>query len=438
MGLFLSTALAVSAQPTVYIPAAADGATASSFIDGLCIGCSVTGTDDVVGRRQDAARLVVPVGVLSSAGIRVDLPASESANTRAGFVIDDPNGLLDVAVIDRVTVRTYLGATLQESRSGTSLLSLQLMASGLSKVTFRARKAYDAVEIEFDGAVALLTEIDVRYAIITRPTTLDRIVALESDGATASGSTSGLCLGCVVDDLSEAIDLPVATAANLRIPLGIAGSATLTVDYGTMLPAKAWTGFWVSSDADLLDLAVLGAIRIRALNGGAVVGEASGDDLRVTTRPDGLSFIRFRTNEAFDTVSIRISSLIGLSMNLNVHQTLTVPVETASDLDKAPLAAAPSSPARSVAEAGIQLGAPRPNPAAGLARVSLSTDAATQVRVAVYDALGREVAVLHDGTVDAGTRELTLDGTSLSPGTYVVRAASGAEAPQTRVLTIGR
>ena len=33
---------------------------------------------------------------------------------------------------------------------------------------------------------------------------------------------------------------------------------------------------------------------------------------------------------------------------------------------------------------------------------------------------------------------LTLDGTSLSPGIYVVRAASGAEAPQTRVLTIGR
>ena len=438
MGLFLGTALAVSAQPTVYIPTAADGATASSFINGLCVGCSVTDTDDVVGRRQDAARLLVPVGVLSSAGIRVDLPASEPANTRAGFVIDDPNGLLDVTVIDRVTVRTYLGATLQETRSGGSLLSLQLMASGLSKVTFRARKAYDAVEIEFGGAVALLTEIDVRYAIITRPTTLDRIVALESDGATVSGTTSGLCLGCVVDDLLEAIDLPVATAANLRIPLGIAGNVTMTVDYGTMLPAKTWTGFWVSSDADLLDLDVLGAIQIQALNGGEVVGEASGDEIRVTMRSDGLTFLRFRTNGAFDTVQIRVSSLVGLSMGLDVHQTVTVPIETVPGLDEEPLVIAPSSPARSVTEAGIQLGSPRPNPTAGLARASVSTDAPTQIRVAVYDALGREVAVLHDGIVDAGARELTLDGTTLSPGTYVVRAATGAEAPQTRVLTIGR
>ncbi len=65
-----------------------------------------------------------------------------------------------------------------------------------------------------------------------------------------------------------------------------------------------------------------------------------------------------------------------------------------------------------------------PNPSAGATTVSVRAASGTRVRVAVYDVLGREVAVLHEGpsTGDVGA---ALDAGRLPAGTYVVRAAVG-------------
>ncbi len=78
-----------------------------------------------------------------------------------------------------------------------------------------------------------------------------------------------------------------------------------------------------------------------------------------------------------------------------------------------------------------------PNPVLGLGAVSLRLDAAQPVRLAVVDALGREVAVLHDGPLVAGTHRLGLDTAGLPAGVYVVRAVGrGMAASQT--LTVIR
>ncbi len=77
-----------------------------------------------------------------------------------------------------------------------------------------------------------------------------------------------------------------------------------------------------------------------------------------------------------------------------------------------------------------------PNPAADHATIRLTLAAAGDARVAVYDVLGREVAVLLDGpAADAPT--LRLDTRALPAGVYVVRAsADGAVA--TAPLTVAR
>jgi hypothetical protein len=61
-----------------------------------------------------------------------------------------------------------------------------------------------------------------------------------------------------------------------------------------------------------------------------------------------------------------------------------------------------------------------PNPFAAQARVAFWTPRAGDVRVAVYDALGREVAVLADGAHAAGGHEVTFGGVGLPAGLYVV------------------
>ncbi len=68
-----------------------------------------------------------------------------------------------------------------------------------------------------------------------------------------------------------------------------------------------------------------------------------------------------------------------------------------------------------------------PNPASGLSRVRYNLATAGTVRLAVYDALGREVAVLVDGQLAASTYVADFDASSLAPGVYVVRLqADGA------------
>ena len=62
-----------------------------------------------------------------------------------------------------------------------------------------------------------------------------------------------------------------------------------------------------------------------------------------------------------------------------------------------------------------------PNPMRGAATVALTLGVASEVRVAVYDVLGREVAVLHEGPLGAGMHELRLNGRSLPSGLYLVR-----------------
>ena len=54
-------------------------------------------------------------------------------------------------------------------------------------------------------------------------------------------------------------------------------------------------------------------------------------------------------------------------------------------------------------------------------------------RVTLVDALGRTVAVLHDGPL-AGRTRLAIDGRSLAPGVYVVRVESAEGSAALRVV----
>ncbi|HEX9951111.1 MAG TPA: T9SS type A sorting domain-containing protein [Rubricoccaceae bacterium] len=85
---------------------------------------------------------------------------------------------------------------------------------------------------------------------------------------------------------------------------------------------------------------------------------------------------------------------------------------------------------------GLALAAVYPNPTTGLASVSFTTDRAVDVRVTVLDALGREVAVLADGAVGAGTHEAAFDAHRLAPGAYVVRLAAGADVRTGRLTVV--
>jgi hypothetical protein len=78
-----------------------------------------------------------------------------------------------------------------------------------------------------------------------------------------------------------------------------------------------------------------------------------------------------------------------------------------------------------------------PNPFATATTIRFALEAPSAVRLAVYDVLGREVAVLVDGHVEAGAHAALLDGRGLAPGVYVVRMTTGTQT-LTHRLTLAR
>ena len=79
-----------------------------------------------------------------------------------------------------------------------------------------------------------------------------------------------------------------------------------------------------------------------------------------------------------------------------------------------------------------------PNPTTGTSSFEVAVGQAEAVRVEAFDALGRSVAVLHDGLFVAGqSRRLSLDASNLPAGVYVVRV-SGESFVTTRRVTVAR
>jgi uncharacterized repeat protein (TIGR01451 family) len=83
----------------------------------------------------------------------------------------------------------------------------------------------------------------------------------------------------------------------------------------------------------------------------------------------------------------------------------------------------------------IALGSSYPNPFNPTTTVPFSVVEASQVRLAVYDLLGREVAVLVDGTVSAGVHEVIFEASQLPTGVYLVRLETSG-VMQTQRITL--
>jgi hypothetical protein len=78
----------------------------------------------------------------------------------------------------------------------------------------------------------------------------------------------------------------------------------------------------------------------------------------------------------------------------------------------------------------------RPNPAQGRVAVGLTLAEAGPVRVVVVDALGRRVAVLHDGPLGAGERTVAADATAWPAGVYVVRVEASGRTASARLVVV--
>lgn len=85
---------------------------------------------------------------------------------------------------------------------------------------------------------------------------------------------------------------------------------------------------------------------------------------------------------------------------------------------------------------GLVLDAPRPNPAAGAARVAFTMPEAGPVRLVVLDVQGREVAVALDREVAAGRHEVEVGARALAAGTYLVRLEAAGDVASRSLVVV--
>ena len=77
-----------------------------------------------------------------------------------------------------------------------------------------------------------------------------------------------------------------------------------------------------------------------------------------------------------------------------------------------------------------------PNPTRGPVTVSLRLDRSQWAEVVLFDVLGREVAVLHDGPLAAGRHALRLNAADLPSGVYLLRLSVSASSATRRVVVL--
>jgi hypothetical protein len=102
------------------------------------------------------------------------------------------------------------------------------------------------------------------------------------------------------------------------------------------------------------------------------------------------------------------------------------------DVDGASEVTAPVTITRSATD--LELKSPFPNPARTQATVRFGVPERAKVRLALYDVMGRQVRVLHNGPLK-GRQEMQADLSGLSSGSYFLRLKAGEEV-RTRQITV--
>lgn len=134
----------------------------------LCVG-STTGAANVTDTdTTNNATLSTDLGVACSRFLEVTAATTYAGGTEAGFVVNQA-GLLNLSVLGNITITTYNGAALQETFSGSSLLSAALISgTNLYRVGFKTGAAlpFNRIRITLAGLVGVANNLNVFYAYV--------------------------------------------------------------------------------------------------------------------------------------------------------------------------------------------------------------------------------------------------------------------------------
>ncbi|NJX14654.1 DUF7507 domain-containing protein [Tamlana crocina] len=249
----------------------------------------------------------------------------------AGFLIEN-SALLQVDLLNAITVTTYLNGAQQETNTSTSLIALNspILGSGQSYVGFYTTMDYDEIEISIASLADVLSTTRIYHAVtssfcpgpdlecntvtrLTKPNFPVRVVE-EHTG------TGGLLTLGGVNDINRAIDSNPNNYATIDLLAGVAGTASIAFkDELTDYPATTYAGFDIEN-ASVLSTDLLDAITITTYLDGVQVESKTGTTELVPVDSGllltGSQSIRlgFVTTQPFDEVQLSLNQLVSLDL----------------------------------------------------------------------------------------------------------------------------
>ncbi len=327
-GLLLLSAMPVKAARVLYSNSNGHQTSASCAVPALCGGGVYQPERAADADLNNYASLYT--SLVAVVRLRLDLSATATAGSRAGVVVANGTGLLNLQGLGTVRLRTLLNGTVQESR----LIELAVAQAALlgadrpSQLEFVSNLPFNQVELEIGGA-SLVYVVRVFYAYgatVNAQTTVagyvSRFGSAAGNYSTAGSTGSGpitVCANTDVDFPERAVDNDLSNYASFSSLATVACPSTLRVRLEGTAPAGYFAGFVVGS-AGLLDLNALGGLRIRTFRNGIEQETATGlAALQLNVLPNGQAQVSFRSTMPFDAVSIERVGLASALDNLRLY-----------------------------------------------------------------------------------------------------------------------
>lgn len=328
-------------------PIAGYGTYINATNSGLCIGCPASDAAAVTnGNLSDYYQLTTGVAILlggSSVSVKDSLQYYPGGNV-VGFVISAQGGLLSASALSDLQIRTYRNGTLVETAISGGTLTASLLGgitSGKQMVSFTTSNGanFDEVQLFAASALTLLSSIRVYYAFEGPASCdLDCSVALTT-GYSATSSGSFLCPtppanpGNLIDS-----DL-TGNLTNISIGLGVLCSKEIEVANNLVtIPAGTEAGFIVANNSGLIDLTLLGGMRVQTYNALGVEQDDSDDTpgilgLTLLGGSSGTYRLGIKTTKSFSRIRLTVGGLALVAVNLNVYYAY---IESDTDNDGMP------------------------------------------------------------------------------------------------------
>lgn len=251
-------------------------------------------------------------------------------------------GLTDATLLSGLRIRTFLNGVPQETNSDASLLQLNVLPGGQTRVSFPTTMPFDAVSIERTSVASVLDNMQLYYGFGLEPRAFGQVKQVISDfsNTTNHASSSAASQVCATVGVGALAVTTCVTTASVQNPqnaasvdpndfaqfssvLAAAGSQFLKVDLKGTGVAGNRAGMVIGDgllSGGLLDVSVLKNFTLSTYDaaGNLVESASAGNLLSIGLLPNGRDELSFLTTMPFASVRLDVASGVALLSGMKV------------------------------------------------------------------------------------------------------------------------